>query len=101
MKLYEHEGAELFKLGGISIPEYILVEKPILLVGPNNTEIGKMIKKDGLGYVMDIYSEQDMLNKTDIIYRYWETDKLVKYNKENFKKYSRQKQYKKILEILI
>ena len=81
--------------------EYILVEKPILLVGPNNMEIGKMIKKDGLGYVMDIYSEQDMLNKTDIIYRYWETDKLVKYNKENFKKYSRQKQYKKILEILI
>lgn len=81
--------------------EYILAEKPILLVGPNNMELCKMIEKDGLGYVMDIYSEQDMLNKMDTIHRYWETDKLVKYKMENFKKYSRQNQYKKILEILI
>lgn len=80
--------------------EYILVEKPILLVGPNNMMLGEMIKKDGLGYVMDIYSEQDMLNKMNNIYKDWEMNKLVKYKNENFKKYSRQNQYKKILEIL-
>ncbi len=80
--------------------EYISVEKPILLVGPNNMLLSEMIKKDSVGYVMDIYSEQDMLNKMNDIYRDWEMNKLVKYKKENFKKYSRQNQYKKILEIL-
>jgi len=80
--------------------EYILIEKPILLVGPNNMDLGKMIKKEGVGYVMNIYSEQDMLNKMNNIYKNWEMNKLVKYKKENFKKYSRQNQYKKILEIL-
>ncbi|PKP60632.1 hypothetical protein CVT91_04695, partial [Candidatus Atribacteria bacterium HGW-Atribacteria-1] len=80
--------------------EYILVEKPILLVGPKNMMLGEMIKKDGLGYVGDIYSEQDMLNKMNTIYELWERDKLVKYTKENFKKYSRQNQYEKMLEIL-
>lgn len=81
--------------------DYVFAEKPILLVGPTNMEVAKMIEKDGLGYVADIFSEESMLKTLDKIYKDWETGKLVKYKRENFKHYSRQYQYRKILEILI
>jgi len=81
--------------------EYILVEKPILSVGPKDMEVSRMVTQKSLGYVMDIYDEPMMIQKLNEIYTDWENNRLVKYNRDDYPEFSRQYQYAKILNILV
>lgn len=81
--------------------EYIFSEKPILLVGPKDMYCTQIFDFHRLGYVMDLYSKQDMLDKMNQIYNDWKAGRLkARYKKEDFSEYSRQNQYRKMLDIL-
>jgi glycosyltransferase involved in cell wall biosynthesis len=80
--------------------DYMLAEKPIFVVGPKNMEAARLVKDRQLGYYADIYNEKDILHTLNCIYKDWQNDELISYSLNNVKDFSRQNQYKKILDIL-
>ena len=80
--------------------EYILAEKPILVVGPKDMEAARFVTDENLGYCIDIHDEKDMLSKMEEIYGKWEAGQLITYNSSDYYEFSRQHQYSKLLEIL-
>lgn len=79
--------------------EYILAEKPILAIGPDNFAAAQMVKEYHLGYVMNILDPSDMLSRLEQIYSDWEAGKLVSY--QSSETFSRQFQYEKIVKLLL
>jgi hypothetical protein len=80
--------------------EYVQAQKPILVVGPENMFVAKLVRENKLGYAMNIFNKEDMLIKLNIIYNDWQKNRLPKYDKKEFKKFSREYQFQKILPIL-
>ena len=80
--------------------EYLLAEKPIFVVGPKNMEAMRLVKERQLGYCANIYDEEDILNTLHCIYEDWQSDELISYSLNDVRDFSRQHQYKKLLDIL-
>ena len=78
--------------------EYILAEKPILIVGPQEFAAAEIVKKYQFGYVMNIFDSNDMLFQLNKIYSDWKNKKLISYRASEI--FSRQFQYEKILKLL-
>ena len=81
--------------------EYMLVQKPILVVGPINMESAKIVQEKKLGYTMDIYDDNDMVQKFERIYSDWASGQLVNYDRGTIKQYNRRYQFEKILRFLL
>ena len=63
-------------------------------------EAARLVKERQLGYCADIYNEEDILNTLNCIYQDWQNDRLVSYSLNDVQDFSRQYQYKKLLDIL-
>jgi hypothetical protein len=80
--------------------EYVQSQKPILVVGPSNMLVAEIVKKNRLGYVIDIANEKDIIDKMYRILDDWKNNRLPKYDKNSIKEYQRQYQYEKFLPLL-
>ena len=92
------EGAD--EVVSAKIFEYMLAERPILIIGPSDMEAAKIVEKDRLGYTIDLYNENDMLEKLTAIYTLWDKNELLSYSLKDLTVYSRQYQYSKLLGLL-
>ena len=94
----EREGAD--EVIPAKLFEYILAEKPILVVGPENMEAARIVRNNGLGYTINLYDEDDILDKMNTIHDEWGRAALPRYKWQDFRKFSRDYQYSKLLGIL-
>jgi glycosyltransferase involved in cell wall biosynthesis len=78
--------------------DYLLAEKPIIVVGPKNMEAVRLTKERHLGYCAD--DEGDVLLMLNRVYEDWKNDMLISYSLNDVQDFSRQHQYKKILDLL-
>jgi len=81
--------------------DYILSERPILSVGPTNMESSRMVREHGIGYVADLYNEMDLLNTLNQIVKDWGNKALPTVRNEDFKYFSRQSQFNKLLNMFV
>ena len=94
----EKEGADEVITGKLF--EYILMGKPILVVGPENMEATRIVKNNGLGYSINLYDQEDILDNINRMHSDWENGTLPRYKLEDHKEFDRHYQYSKILKIL-
>jgi len=80
--------------------DYFLAQRPVLVVGPKNMEAARLVRENHLGYCMNIYDENEMVNTLQKIYIDWQQGQLVSYTLEDVEEFSRQKQFAKLLDIL-
>lgn len=79
--------------------EYMLAQRPILVVGPKDMEAGRFVKENHLGYHIDIIND-DIAAELQKIHKLWEENKLLQYSIDNVAEFSRQNQYSKFLDII-
>lgn len=79
--------------------EYILAQRPILVVGPKDMEAGRFVRENNLGYFIDITSN-DISIELQRIHKLWEENALLQYSINDFIGFSRQKQYAKFFDII-
>ncbi len=94
----EKEGADEFMSGKIF--DYMVAERPILVVSPKGVEAGKLVQKENIGYVADIHDTKNVIDVLNQIYTLWEKDELLSYSIKSLEQYSRQYQYSKLLPLL-
>jgi len=80
--------------------DYFLAQRPVLVVGPKNMEAARLVKENQLGYCLDIFDEDEMVNGLQEIYRDWQQGQLISYSMNDVAKFSRQQQFAKLLEII-
>ncbi len=81
--------------------EYMLVQRPILAIGPVPMESARMVEEGKLGYTMDLYDDEDIKIKLQNIYEDWRNSNLPEYGEAACRKYSRHYQFQKLLPILV
>ena len=79
--------------------EYMLAQRPILVVGPKDMEAGRFVKENHLGYHIDIIND-DIAAELQKIHKLWEENKLLQYSIDDVAEFSRQNQYSKFLDII-
>jgi hypothetical protein len=94
----EREGAD--EVLTSKLFEYMYAQRPILVIGPKNMEAAKIVNDYRLGYSIDLYNQEDILNKMNRIYEEWNQARLPCYKIENLMKFSRPYQYSKMFDIL-
>jgi len=80
--------------------DYLLVQKPILVVGPNNMFVARLVRENKLGYTMDICNEKEMLDNMNRVYADWRSNRFPRYYRKDLKVFSSKLQFEKILPIL-
>jgi hypothetical protein len=80
--------------------DYLLVQKPILVVGPNNMFVARLVRENKLGYTMDIFNEKEMLDNMNRVYADWRSNRFPRYYRKDLKVFSSKFQFEKILPIL-
>ncbi len=80
--------------------EYMLAERPILVVGPKNMEAARIVAREKIGFCMDIHDPEDIRKKLDMIGQCFKTGDVPRYNAHDLMQYSRQTQYTKLLPLL-
>lgn len=94
----ESEGAEEVVTGKLF--EYMSVQKPILILGPNNMEAIRIVKEQNIGYTADIFDEDQITSILNKVWSDWRDDKLISPRTEAILPFHRQEQYRKLLEII-
>ncbi len=94
----EREGAD--EVLTSKLFEYMYIQRPILVVGPEDMEAARIVTNYGLGYCINLYDQEDIVNKMNAIYEQWQTASLTSYKIERLKEFSRPHQYSKMLDIL-
>lgn len=79
--------------------EYMLSQRPILVVGPKDMEAARFVRENHLGYFIDITSD-DMVVELQRIHKLWEEKNLLQYSLDDVMGFSRQKQNTKFLDII-
>jgi glycosyltransferase involved in cell wall biosynthesis len=80
--------------------EYMLAERPALVLGPSNMEAARLVRDEGIGYTASA-SDQDAIRHVLIrVYEDWDQGRLPLVQAGNLKQYSRQHQYKRLLGLL-
>ena len=80
--------------------DYMLAEKPILVLGPKDMEVCKIIEKEKIGYSADIYNDLEATQLLEKLLFDREKGQLLRYSIEDLKEYKRQYQYSKLLPVL-
>lgn len=80
--------------------EYMLAERPVLLMGIPGMEAERIIREEGIGYFADSREISDMVSVIKNLYSLWKEDGLIKYSIENLQKYDREKQFSEFLKLL-
>jgi glycosyltransferase involved in cell wall biosynthesis len=94
----EREGSKEVVTGKLF--EYMLAQKPILVMGPPDMEAAEIVRKERIGYTADLFDPHAVEAALRNVHAFWEEGKLIRYDIANLKQYSRQHQYSKILPLL-
>ena len=94
----QRDGAEEVIPG--KLYEYVLAERPILVVGPKNMEAARIIEEKKLGYTMDIYDPLNMDDVLQDIYCSWKNGALPRLAVDEHPEFSRNFQYAKLTQLL-
>jgi glycosyltransferase involved in cell wall biosynthesis len=94
----EREGAKEIITGKIF--EYMLSQRPILVMGPPEMEAAEIVRKERIGYAVDLFDPTAMDSALRTLLELWKDGNLVRYDIGNLKQYSRQHQYSKLLPLL-
>lgn len=81
--------------------DYILAQRPILVIGPSSLEAGKMVLENKLGYYGDLYDKENMTRTLNRTITAWDSGDLPKYAVSDLICYSRQYQYSKLISLLV
>lgn len=94
----EREGAKEIVTGKIF--EYMLAQRPILVMGSPGMEAAEIVRKERIGYTVDLFDPTAVESALGTLLELWKEGNLVRYDIGNLKQYSRQHQYSKILPLL-
>jgi len=79
--------------------EYILAERPILVLGDEGLEVRKIVLENGLGYFLNLF-DPSLDEGLRELYRLWQQGCLVRYDRDDFGHFRRDEQYKKLTALL-
>jgi glycosyltransferase involved in cell wall biosynthesis len=94
----EREGSKEVVTGKLF--EYMLARRPILVMGPPGMEAAEIVRKERIGYTVDLFDPTAVEAALRNLHALWKEGSLVRYDIGNLKQYSRQHQYSKILPLL-
>jgi glycosyltransferase involved in cell wall biosynthesis len=94
----EREGSKEVVTGKLF--EYMLARRPILVMGPPDMEAAEIVRKERIGYTVDLFDPTAVEAALQNVYTLWKEGMLIRYDIANLKQYSRQNQYSKILPLL-
>lgn len=80
--------------------EYMLAQRPILVMGPPDMEAAEIVNRERIGYTVDLFDPPAVEAALRNVHALWKEGKLIRYGIANLKQYSRQHQYSKILPLL-
>lgn len=92
------EGAEEVVSGKLF--DYMLAERPILIIGPARMEASRIVRQEGIGLVIDGLEQESIVSEITGLYRMWEEEKLPTYRIEDLAEYGRRRQFSRMLAIL-
>jgi glycosyltransferase involved in cell wall biosynthesis len=98
--LYHSEASGAKEVVTGKLFEYMLAQRPILVLGPPDMEAAEIVRKEGIGYTVDLFDPQDVERALSEILELWMDGNLIRYDIGKLRHYSRQYQYSKILKYL-
>ena len=80
--------------------EYILAERPVLVLGPTGMEARRIAEDERIGYTANGSNREEISSTLSTICADWKQNQLPRVDSNKLSTYSRQNQYKKILPYL-
>ncbi len=77
--------------------EYMLAERPILVLGPDGMEAKRITTVEGIGYTADASNKDEITATLLAIYSDWRENRLPEVDAKKLCNYSRQRQYMRLL----
>jgi glycosyltransferase involved in cell wall biosynthesis len=79
--------------------EYMLAQRPILVLGPTPMEAKRIVSEEGIGYTADASNAEAIGKTLKTLHSEWLRGKLPTVDKEQLLPYSRQTQFRKMLPL--
>lgn len=80
--------------------DYILARRPILVVGPGEMEVVRIVAEARLGYCLDVGDPDGMQAGLEKLYDDWANDRLPELAARDISGFSRDLQYEQVLKLL-
>jgi glycosyltransferase involved in cell wall biosynthesis len=80
--------------------DYLLSLRPILVIGPESMAAKELVENKKLGYTCNSEDQDNMIGTLEKIYHDWENDDLPAYTLNDIMEFSRQGQYRELVDLL-